>query len=92
MKKTYIRILLGDFKKFTGNFKAFLQSEEIVHVLGVNGVTMCCDKNKQILYFIKKKNMVTDEDIKLLTVTNIELDFSFEINCDLFEYERKINQ
>ena len=92
--KVFIRVIMCEMNKLKGNFKAFLECDEILTVLGFNNLTQCCPCGYQLLYFIKQKKHVTDEDIKIFKIDleKVELDISYEICLNLFEYDKIINE
>ncbi|KAL6122659.1 hypothetical protein NUSPORA_00185 [Nucleospora cyclopteri] len=92
--RNFVRVIVTENYKFTGNFKAFVDGNEIVTVYGLNALSNCCPDGFQMLYFTKKHSKIDDFDLKLLTIdkTAIKFDASFETNFSIEKYTAVINK
>ena len=95
--KTYIRVILTEWFKLTGNFVCYLESvisSEIITIYGFNSLTNCTPDKFQLLYFISEVQPISNEDLAHFDIDykKVNVDMHFVSKTSVSQYNSAINK
>ncbi|KAI4291321.1 Rab GDP dissociation inhibitor [Pancytospora philotis] len=88
-KTSYVRMLHVHAARCRGNFLAYLEADELVRIIGLDSKTKTCAPDVQILYFIKDRSPVSQENIEQFGVTHegTVVDLAYKTVYDVGQFD-----